>query len=43
MLSFGGSGDKLLAVATSEDLINPNPMHLYYLTGAGGSTYASTA
>ena len=35
MLSFGGSGDKLLAVATNEDPINPDSMHLYYFTGAG--------
>ena len=40
MLSFGGSGDKLLAVATNEDLINSNAMHLYYLIGAGGSKIA---
>jgi hypothetical protein len=43
MLSFGGSGDKLLAVATNEDPINPNPFHIYYLTGVGGLTYPSTA
>ena len=42
MLSFGGFGDKLFAVATNEDLINLNQMHIYYLTGAGGSTYASS-
>ena len=38
MLSVGGSGDKLLAVATNEDTINSHSMHLYYFTGAGGSS-----
>ena len=37
MLSFGGSGDKLIAVATNEDPDNTNYMHLYYLKGAGTS------
>ena len=41
MLSFGGSGDKLIVVATNEDPTNPNPLHIYYFTGAGGSTYPS--
>lgn len=35
LLSFGGSGEKLLAVATNEDPTNHNFMHLYYFTGAG--------
>ena len=41
-LSFGGLGDKLLAVATNEDPINTNYMNLYYFTGAGISTIASS-
>ena len=43
MLSFGGSGDKLIVVATNEDPTNPNPLHIYYFTGAGGSTHPSSA
>ena len=38
MLSFGGSGDKLLAVATNIDLTTANYMNLIYLKGAGGIT-----
>jgi len=38
MLSFGGLGDKLVAVATNEDTMNMYYMHLYYLTGAGTSS-----
>ena len=36
LLSFGGSGDKLLAVATNIDLTTANYMNLIYLKGAGG-------
>ena len=43
LISFGGSGDKLLAVATNEDPINTNYMNLYYFTGAGTSALASSA
>jgi len=35
LLSFGGSGEKLLAVATNEDQTISNSIHLYYFTGAG--------
>jgi hypothetical protein len=38
LLSFGGSGDKLLAVATNIDLTTANYMNLIYLKGAGGTT-----
>ena len=37
MLSFGGSGDKLVAVATNQDAIKMYFMYLYYFTGAGTS------
>ena len=43
MLSFGGSGNKLLAVATNENTNNPNYMHLYYFTGAGTDSYPTSA
>ena len=42
MLSFGGSGDKLLGVASNEDLINNNYWNLYYLTGAGTDSYPTS-
>ena len=38
LLSFGGSGDKLLAVATNEDLTNAHYIYLFFLKGAGGSS-----
>jgi hypothetical protein len=41
MLNFRGLGDKLMAVATKKDPINPNSQLIYYLTGVGGSTYPS--
>ena len=43
MLSFGGLGNKLLAVATNEDIINTKYIHLYYFTGAGTSSYPTSA
>jgi hypothetical protein len=43
MLSFGGLGDKLLAVGTNEDPINKNCWHIYYLTGAGTDSYPISA
>ena len=43
MLSFGGSGDKLLVVATNENTNIPNNMHLYYFTGAGTSSNPTSA
>jgi hypothetical protein len=43
MLSFGGSGDKLLAVATNEDPMNLHSMHLYYFTGAGTGAHPTSS
>ena len=38
LLSFGGLGDKLLAVATSEDLNTQHYIYLIYMKGAGGTS-----
>ena len=43
MLSFGGSGDNLLAVATNEDTINSHSMHLYYFSGAGTNEHPGSS
>ena len=43
MLNFEGSGDKLMAVATKKDPINPNAQLIYYLTGFGGLKYPPAA
>ena len=43
MLSFGGSGDKLLAVATNEDPIVSHSMHFYYFTGAGTGAHPTSS
>ena len=41
ILSFGGSGDKLLVVSTNEHTFTPNFMNIYYFTQAGISTAPS--
>ena len=38
LLSFGGLGDKLLAVTTSEDLNTQHFIYLIYMKGAGGTS-----